>query len=107
MSSSTDVTFAPANPFIQLDLFQEVSWRAVSAGKPVRLVYAARNSHATDQRLAREQSDYDAGRLDPERLYVLFPEAKIPRGAENRLIVLDNVRLLVPKPKVSARSVPS
>lgn len=107
IASASDVTFAPANPFIQLDLFQEVAWRSASAGRPIRLVYAARNSRVTDARLSAEDADFNAGRLDPNRLYVVLPEANVPKGAANRVLILDGIRLLVPEPKASARSAPS
>ena len=106
IASANDVTFAPTNPFVALDLFQEVAWRSISAGKPVRLVYAARNSRVTDARLAAEQADFDAGELDSRRLYILFPGTKVPGNAESRLLILDGVRMLIPI-KVSAQSAPS
>ena len=96
IASATDVTFAPPTPRADLAVFQEVAWRAVSAGKPVRMVYASRNTRATDARLAAEQADFVAGRLVPDRLYVLFPSAAVPAGAKKRLLILDGVRLLVP-----------
>lgn len=91
-----DVTFMPAIATQDLHLFQEIAWRAIDAGRPMRLVYAARQNATTNDRLAREYKAFQAGRLQPNRLYVLLPQAKLPAGAETRLAVLDGVRVLLP-----------
>ena len=96
IADSRDVAFVPVDIYGRLDLFQEVAWRAVSAGKPVRVVYAARNSALTDARLAAEQRAFETGRLVPDRLYVLDAAQPVPRGAEGRAAVLDGVRLILP-----------
>lgn len=104
IAAARDVTFMPPDATIALDLFQEVAWRAVLAGKPVRHVYAARDGQATLVRLRREHADYRAGRLVADRLYVLFPRAPLPPGAAARLRVLNGVRVLVPVSASSPRS---
>jgi hypothetical protein len=96
IASAKDVTFAPAEPTKALDLFQEVAWRAVAAGKPVRVVYSARDTRSTIARLKAENEDFNAGRLAPDRLYVLLPQAVVPVGGASRLAVLDGVRVLLP-----------
>ena len=95
IAAARDVTFVPAKAEADLALFQEVAWRAVDRGRPVRLVYAARKSPVTEARLAKEAADFNAGRLDPDRLYVLTGAAKAPSGA--RTLVLDGVTLVVPR----------
>ncbi|HEX8553475.1 MAG TPA: DUF6311 domain-containing protein, partial [Sphingomonas sp.] len=104
IAGSRDVTFMPPDATLALDLFQEVAWRAVLAGKPVRHVYAARDGRVTLARLGREHADFLAGRLAPDRLYVLFPQAPLPPRADARLRVLDGVRILVPVRSPSPRS---
>ena len=96
IAGARDVTFIPAKATDDLALYQEVAWRAVDARRSIRLVYAARTSQATEARLASEARAFDAGQLDPHRLYVLLPRAKVPAGAAGRLAVLDGVRVLLP-----------
>lgn len=98
ISSAKDVTFAPPEATAQLDLFQEVAWRAVAEGKPVRVVYSARDTRITRERLAAEQADFNADRLAPDRLYVLLPSAVVPPSGVSRLAILDGVRVLLPVP---------
>ena len=95
-AAARDVTFVPAAATEQLDLYQEVAWRAIDAGRPMRLVYSARTSQATTSRLEREDHDFVAGRLDPDRLYVLLPSAPVPAAGAGRLMLLDGVRVLRP-----------
>ncbi|WP_293882302.1 DUF6311 domain-containing protein [Sphingomonas sp.] len=99
IANARDVTFAPAKPTKDLDLFQEVAWRAVAAGKPVRVVYAARDTLSTLARLKVEDADFAGGRLVPDRLYVLLPSTPVPAAATSRLLTLDGVRVLVPMSK--------
>ncbi len=91
-----DVVIMPTHVNPALDLYQEVAWRAVLAGKPVRDVYAARYSRATLARYRAEEADFRAGRLDPRRLYVILPGEPLPPGAAARMQVLDRVRVLLP-----------
>ncbi|MDB5715081.1 MAG: hypothetical protein JWO15_2478 [Sphingomonadales bacterium] len=102
IASAKDITFAPADPIRFLDVFQEVAWRATTAGKPVRVVYSSRDTRTTKARLIAEDKDFVAGRLVASRLYILMPEAVVPVGAASRLMVLDGIRVLVP-----VRSIPS
>ncbi|TKD50871.1 DUF6311 domain-containing protein [Sphingomonas baiyangensis] len=90
------VTFVPADANRDLPLFQEIAWRATGAGVPVRLTYAARTGTATAQRLAREDTDFAAGRLEPDRLYILLPGTQVPAAARARLTQIDGVRVLLP-----------
>ncbi len=97
IAASSDISFVPPEGiYDDLGVFQEIAWRAVNAQKPVRVVYAARNSRQTDARLAAEYADFEAGRLVPDRLYVLFKNAKVPDGSKGRLITLHGVRVLAP-----------
>ncbi len=97
VAAARDVTFVPPDATRHLALFQEVAWRAVGQGKPVRLIYAARDSLATTERLAREQAAFDAGQVDPDRLYILAPGIKVPASAQARLATLDTVPVILPR----------
>lgn len=96
VATARDVAFVPPDATRDLSLFQEVAWRGVGQGKPVRLVYAARDSVATTERLRREQAAFEAGQLDPDRLYVLAPDVVVPAAARPRLARLDGVPVILP-----------
>lgn len=97
VAAARDVTFVPPDATRHLALFQEVAWRAAGEGKPVRLIYAARDSLATTERLKREQAAFEAGQIDPDRLYVLAPSIKVPAEAQARLMWLDTIPVIVPR----------
>jgi hypothetical protein len=97
VAGARDVTFVPPDATRHLALFQEVAWRAVAQGKPVRLIYAARDSVATTRRLDREQAAFEAGRVDPDRFYVLAPGVTVPANARPRFAVLDAVPVILPR----------
>lgn len=96
VSAARDVTFVPPDATRDLALFQEVAWRAAGQGKPVRLVYAARDSLATVQRQRRELAAFAAGHVDPHRLYVLAPDVVVPPAATRRFARIDNVPVILP-----------
>lgn len=97
IAAAQDITFVPARAEADLALFQEVAWRAIDHGRPMRLVYAARKSPATEARLAAESADFYAGRLAPDRLYVLTGPTRIPAQARARTLHLDGVTVIVPQ----------
>lgn len=97
VAAARDVTFMPPDATLDLPLFQEVAWRATSQRKPVRLAYTARDARVTQQRLAVEHADFLAGKLQPDRLYVLTPTSPVPDAAKPRLAVLDGVRVVLPQ----------
>lgn len=96
VSAARDVTFVPPDATRDLSLFQEIAWRAVGQGKPVRLVYAARDSVATVERQRREAVAFAAGQIDPHRLYVLAPDIVVPAVAAGRFARIDNVPVILP-----------
>lgn len=104
ITAARDVALEPGDPTRDLALFQEIAWRAVTLGRPVRTVYAARIPTESARRLAVEHAAFLRGDLDPVRLYVLLPGSPVPAGATPRLRVLDGVRVLVPLTPSSPRS---
>lgn len=98
IAAAHDVTIMPPDAVQELDLFQEVAWRAVDARRPVRLVYASRGNEVTKARLKREEQAFNRGDLDPHRLYVLLPQARLPKVAADRIAILDGVRVILPRP---------
>ena len=96
IAGARSVAFMPGDVTRDLDLFQEVAWRAVSAGRPVTNVYAARTTAQTDARLVREQAAFARGELVPGRLYVLLPAAPLPPAATARMLSLDGTVVIRP-----------
>lgn len=96
LAGARDVAFVPSDVTRDLGLFQEIAWRAVSAGRPTTSVYAARTSVATARRLAREDTAFARGELVPGRLYVLLPGAPLPASVTPHMVTLDNVTVIAP-----------
>ena len=96
IASSGSIAFLPGDVTRGLDLFQEIAWRAVKAGRPVTNVYAARTGKATERRLIAEQAAFDRGDLVPGRLYVLLADLPLPADAARRKLTLDGVTVIVP-----------
>lgn len=96
---SRSVSFMPAEVTRDLDLFQEVAWRAADAGVPVGNVYAARVSRVSAQRYRAERAAYALGELAPGRLYVLLPGTAPPPGAAANVLTLDGVTVIAPFPQ--------
>jgi hypothetical protein len=103
VATAHDISFEPPDSTLDLALFQEVAWRAASLRRPVRIAYTARDSLATRRRLTAEHTDFLAGKLEPERLYVLTASSPVPKAARARLAVLDGVRVILPENAVRAR----
>ena len=91
-----DVQFEPAEPYRDLQLLHEVSWRAVAACRPVRYTYSSRVPMATGRRLDQEAVAFRAGRLVPTRLYVLLGSAPAPDAVAGQVRVMDDVRIIPP-----------
>ena len=96
IAASRSVAFLPDDVTESLDLYQEIAWRAVEAGRPVANVYAARTSRATEHRLADERSAFAHGQLIPGRLYVLIGDVPLPDVATQRVLTLDGVTVVAP-----------
>lgn len=91
------IAFMPGDVRYDLDLFQEVAWRAAKAGRPVRNVYAARTGAATTRRLEAEAAAFARGALVSGRLYVLQAGAALPAAGAARALTLDGVTVVVPE----------
>ncbi len=89
------IDFQPPNPFADLALMEEVTWRAVRLCRPVRFTYAARETAMMRARLDAEALDFQAGRIDPTRLYVLL-DGTVPGALTARVRRLDGVAIIPP-----------
>ncbi|HEU0045948.1 DUF6311 domain-containing protein [Sphingomonas sp.] len=96
IAQAGDVQFEPAEPFRDLQLMQEISWRAVLACRPTRYTYSSRLALATRRRLAADAAAFRAGRLVPTRLYVLLGDEAAPAAVAGRIRSIDSVRVIPP-----------
>jgi hypothetical protein len=95
VGQASAVQFHPPKPFADLQLMEEIAWRAVRACRPVRYFYASREAVATRARIDADALALAAGRLDPTRLYVLL-EGPTPPSIAQQVRVLDRVRVVPP-----------
>ena len=95
VKQASAVQFHPPEPFADLQLMEEVAWRAVRACRPVRYFYASREAVATRARIDADARALAAGRIDPTRLYVLL-EGPTPPAIASRVRVIDGVRIVPP-----------
>lgn len=92
----------PHEPFRDVQLIEELGWRAMLACRPMRYMYVSRVSRAATARLADDRRAFLAGRIDPTWLVVLYPGEPVPASLAARAIVLDGVRVIPPsRPAVS------
>ena len=89
------VEFEPAEPFRDLQLMEEVAWRAVAACRPVRYFYASRERRATRRRIDADAAAFRTGRLDPTRLYVVL-DGRAPAAVADRMERLDGIAIVAP-----------
>lgn len=90
------IQFEPAQPFVDLQVMEEIGWRAVVACRPLRYFYASREALATRARIDADSRAFAAGRLDPTRLYVLLDASSAPLTIADRVRTLDGVRFIPP-----------
>lgn len=109
IASAGDIQFEPAKPFTDLQLMEEIGWRAVVACRPMRYFYSSREAAATRARIDADTRAFRSGRLVPTRLYVLLDAAPVPAGLAGQVRVLDGVRIIQPRrpaPPVSCGRAP-
>lgn len=94
VAQAKDIAFVPGDVTKGLGLFQEVAWRAAKARVPVRAVYAARPSLASNARQNAETDAFRRGEVVPGRLYILIDGEPIPPPMMTRVRLLDGVTIL-------------
>jgi hypothetical protein len=90
------IEFEPPEPYKDLALLEEVTWRAIVAGKPVRYFYASREPVPVKRRLANDAAAFTMGQIDSRRLYVLL-DGKAPPALADRVTKLDGVSVIAPR----------
>jgi len=96
IDSASAVEFQPATDRPDQKLLAEVGWRAMLACRPMRFSYVARWSRTDRDRLASDRAAFVAGRIDPSRLYVLFPGEPVPAPLASRARAIDGVTVIPP-----------
>ena len=94
IEQAKDVAFVPGDVTKGLGVFQEVAWRAAKAKVPVRAVYAARPSLASNARQDAETKAFRGGAVVPGRLYILIDGEPIPPPLLGRARPLDGVTII-------------
>ncbi|WP_423604653.1 DUF6311 domain-containing protein [Sphingomonas sp. MS122] len=94
VAQAKDIAFVPGDVTKGLGVFQEVAWRAARAQVPVRAVYAARPSLASNARQDAETSAFRRGEVVPGRLYILIDGEPIPPPLLARARPLDGVTIV-------------
>jgi hypothetical protein len=89
------IEFEPPHPYTDLALLEEVTWRAVVAGRPVRYFYASREPVLVKHRLEADSFAFKTGQLDPHRLYVLL-DGWAPPSLAGRVTKIDGVSIIAP-----------
>ena len=92
------IDFTPADPFVDLQLMEEITWRAVAAKRPVGFTYTARLSAATRRRLASERAAFERGEVARDHLLVV-QDGKLPRALRRRALRIDGATLIAPAPR--------
>jgi hypothetical protein len=86
----------PPEPFRNLDLIEEVAWRAVRQCRPMRYFYASRIPRTTQVRIDADRRMFLAGQIDPARLYVVTRPQDAPAALRARLVAIDGVSVIAP-----------
>jgi hypothetical protein len=89
------IEFEPPQPYRDLALLEEVTWRAVVAGRPVRYFYASREPVAVKRRLEADSFAFNAGQVDSRHLYVLL-DGWAPPSLVGRVTKIDGVSIIAP-----------
>ena len=97
---SRSIAFMSGDIARDLQLFQEISWRAAKIGRPINTAYAARASTATIRRLDAETAAFVRGDLVPGRLYVVMATSTLPsaaaKAAGSRVLKIDGRIVIAP-----------
>ncbi|MEO9129940.1 MAG: DUF6311 domain-containing protein [Sphingomonas sp.] len=95
IASADMVEFEPPQPYRDLTLLEEVTWRAVVAGRPVRYFYASREPVLVKHRLEADSFAFATGQIDSHRLYVLL-DGWAPPSLAGRVTKIDGISIIAP-----------
>ncbi len=95
IARAKQVDFTPADAFIDLQMLEEITWRAVAARRPVGFTYTSRTSKATRLRTAAERLAFERGEIAPGHL-VIVQDGVLPATLAQRAIRIDGVTVIAP-----------
>ncbi|WP_299426984.1 DUF6311 domain-containing protein [Sphingomonas bacterium] len=104
VARASAIEFEPATPYLEEAVRDELTWRAITAPRPVplRYFYASREPAAVRKRLDADTAAFQAGRIDPTRLYVIL-DNRIPLAVMNRIQLIDGIAVIPPVSPSSPR----
>ncbi|MBA4047260.1 MAG: hypothetical protein C0476_01820 [Sphingomonas sp.] len=91
------VDFTPAVPFVDLQLMEEITWRAVQAQRPVGFTYTARVPAGAKARLAAARAAFERGIVPTGDLVIVQDgklPARLPPALRRRVQRIDGVTLI-------------
>ncbi|RDE06002.1 DUF6311 domain-containing protein [Sphingomonas aracearum] len=96
IAAADAVDVQPPEPFLDVQLLEEVGWRAMLACRPMRFMYVSRVPRKAQARLTAERRAFLRGEVPAERLVLLYPGEPVPAPLRARALVLDGVTLIAP-----------
>ncbi|CAN5340074.1 hypothetical protein BH10PSE14_BH10PSE14_38500 [soil metagenome] len=96
IAKAGSIDFEPPEPFRDLNLMEEIGWRATSHCRPMRYFYASRIPAATQARIDADRRSFIAGQIDPTRLYIVYRPQDAPPALRDRLFAIDGVAVIAP-----------
>lgn len=95
IASARQIDFTPADAFVNLQVMEEITWRAVLARRPVGFTYTARTSRATRDRVAAARQAFERGEIPPGHL-VIVQDGALPAPLIPRAVRIDGVMVIAP-----------
>ncbi|MGH6614178.1 DUF6311 domain-containing protein [Sphingomonas sp.] len=97
VAGASAIEIHPYEAYRDLAVLEEVSWRAITACRPVplRYFYASREPRSIRERMERDAVRLSAGEIDPSRLYVFLKDAPPPAVAA-RAQMIDGIAVIAP-----------
>lgn len=95
IARARQVDFYPAEPFADLQLLEEASWRAVLRGRPTGYSYGARVPARSRERLAWEAAAVEHGLVAPGHL-LIFLDGRVPPALAARARRIDGIAFVAP-----------
>lgn len=96
IGQASAVEIEPPQPDRDLQLLEEIGWRAVRRCRPMRYTYMARTPANAQARIDADRRAFVSGQLDPTRLYVLYAPTDAPIGLRARVTLLDGIAVIAP-----------
>lgn len=97
IDQAADIQFEPARNYGDLNLQEEIAWRAINACRPVPLRFftVSRDIATIRQRVDADSARLQAGHAAPDRLYI-FVEGPVPPSLRARAVRIDGITVLPP-----------